>query len=248
MSEMSYDQGQLNASDESTLPWFDEELFERLPRSRPVERPGERVHITGVPRLYLEDIEAIHYLLAKHSRTISMQTEEFRIKTPKALRLLPQERIMQFRFNSTEPHFKIDIDQFSHTIATRSDDPFVKELLEDIRDIFNRRRSRIQILRSGPWSIFVSISIMVASLYSVILFGSLPVPARIIIVILGLGAFFSFSTIGFMPQNRTGVVIPKYKKDIPPSWYVSDAIKIATVTAVLTAIVTAVATWVIVGD
>lgn len=248
MSEMNSDQGQLDASDETSLPWFDEELFERLPRSRPVERPGEYVHITGVPRLYLEDIEAIHYLLAKHTRTISMQTEEFRIKTPKALRLLPQERIMQFRFNSSEPHFLIDIDRFSHTIATRSDDPSVKELLEDVCDIFDRRRTRIQGLRAGPWGILVSGLIMVASVYSVTLIGSLPGLARITIAILGLGALLAFSTIGFMPQNRTGVVIPKYKKDIPPSWYVSDAIKIAIVTAVLTAIVTAVATWVIVGS
>ncbi len=248
MNEPESNRGSDATIEATVLPWFDETGLERVPRSRPVKRPGQWVRIHAVPRLFLEDIEAIHYLVSKHTDQIQMQTDEFRIRHPKQLKLLPQERIMQFTLLARDPFIRIEVSRYGHTVITDSDDPKVQELLDDIVAVFNRRQNRFLRLFQGFWYAVLVFTPMILSSFLILLL-KLSASLEMLILVLGFSSVLTLPILGgIVGSNRDGVVIPMYKKDLPKAWYVSDALKVALLINLVTAIVTAIVTALIVGD
>lgn len=233
---------QQETPEERLLPWFEEEGLERLPSSRPVRRPGQYLRVYGVPRVYLDDIETIHHILSKQSKAIRMQTEEFRIRHPRQLTLLPQERIMEFRFLTMEPEIRVELGRNGHSVITASDEPQVNEVAEEIVDTISRRRVKVVSFFMSGRNLLLLMIPMVLSYAGVLMMRR---TLKVEIAVLTAGMFTPILAMflgGLLMSNRTGVVIPMRKKDVPKAWYVTNEMKIALATAIVTAVVTAIAT------
>jgi hypothetical protein len=225
--------------DENPLPWFEKGL-ERVPRPRPEPRPGHHIWIKYVPRVYLEDVEAIAYLIGKQCKHVSMRTEEFKISSPNQLRDVPQEKIMGFVIEGKQPYVNVEISSLWFRVYTPHDDPEVNFLVEEIVSVLNRRQRRVLKLLDDGRTLVVSlfISLIAAAIFIRLELPLLVALAPLLILPLWILTVIFAST--FVSSTRKGVIIPMYKRELPKAWYASNELKVAVIAAVVTAVVTAI--------
>jgi hypothetical protein len=126
----------------SPEPTWLPEGVEPVRRPKPERRPGQNLRIMNVPRVYLEDIETIVYLISKHTTRIAIRTDEFKVKSPKQLRDIPKENISELVIRSEDPTVLVEFGRPSHRVITNSDDPEVQELVDEIVRVVSRRTDR----------------------------------------------------------------------------------------------------------
>lgn len=221
----------------------DDEPLERIERSRPGPR-GRWESYDLVPALYLEDVEAIHHALSRHTDAVEMRTDEFKIRNLKQLATIPRKYIPHFRIASVQPNVTLTLKPDDVTLTSYGDDAASVELFDEIKAVVKRRQNVFLARLTSAWALMVaSFGMSGMGLWTmrkedgqsdVI---TLSITATFLAVVVPL----TFWKSAVWPKRR-GVLIPQYKRDAPEPWFASDTMKIALVTGVLTAIVTAVAT------
>lgn len=202
-------------------------------------------HVAPV-KLYLDDIEELHQILAAASDHVELTTVDFELDDPKQLLELNCPVVHQLTIASRQPYVSADVEGGGVWLYAANDDAKSRGLYEQMRAVLKRRRRRIAWALAGPQGGLIAGVPLAAALIS----GIAAIRDRSVwwglacVLTLGLGLIIVIYTFRYL--SRAHVVVLSHRKDSPPFMARNrDQLAIATLSALIGAATGAVATYLV---
>jgi hypothetical protein len=200
-------------------------------------------HLAPV-KLYLDDIEELHQILAAASDRVELTTEDVELDDPRQLLELNRPVVHELTIASHEPYVSADVKESGVWLYAAKDDAKSRGLYEQMRAVFSRRRRRIAWALAGPQGGLIAGLFLGAAFIS----GAAAVQNRstwwglAFVLTVGLGVISVIYTFRYL--SRANVIVLSHRKDsLSFMTRNRDQLAVATFSAVIGAAAGAIATY-----
>jgi len=106
-------------------------------------------------KLYLDDLEAIFYVLEQKVKGIDITTEDYKLEDIKQLKSLEIRKIHYLSIRCNDPYMSIEFRGNSASIYFAEDSTYNRGILSEIEDILNKRKAFLGRFFASNWATFV---------------------------------------------------------------------------------------------